>query len=569
MIPRIVHFIWLGSPLPKFAQRNIDEWRSLNPDFHIMVHTNDSGLNPSIRAAYDATPYWESKSDLLRYSLLHTYGGWYFDCDFWPLRPLAHAVDAWGLRDTDFFISRQQGHKAGDRLPYANTPLACSPGNSLMAEIVQACALIQQGKSRVAYGPALVKRFVEARREQVTISEAGWWFPVDVRQSQHAYHILLHRPDLCDLRTPATAGQIPFAAHLWASCTELDSALSRDFDSRPLAAVITETNPVHYTRSVVKGLEALGFAVVETTRETDYKTMIRKPVIVCGWNGIRDAKRPGAKTAGWWDESEQIGAVHLACEHGFYDRQNRFQLDHRGFLHRSSLSAALRAGLPHPQNGASRLAQFVPQIDPMRARSGYMLILGQVDGDTQLVDADVPGHAPLLRHLSRNLPRGLRAVFRPHPQQALRLRSTSRWPSIEMQAVDAHEEKDNYRKHKRGSGLDEAFAGAAFCVAINSNALVEATARGIPCAAFGPALGLDAGVYRQLTPATVRADLQDMINGWKPEQSKVDNFLRWLACRQYGRGETESGEALRQVLERAGVCVPMPDTIRQTEEALA
>lgn len=88
-IPKILHFVWIGSELPAFAKANIEEFRRLNPDFRIMVH-NESIL------AHDLKSDWNKidekyehalaiRSDLLRLSVLRIYGGWYFDTDFWPL----------------------------------------------------------------------------------------------------------------------------------------------------------------------------------------------------------------------------------------------------------------------------------------------------------------------------------------------------------------------------------------------------------------------------------------------------------------------------------------------------
>jgi hypothetical protein len=90
-------------------------------------------------------------------------------------------------------------------------------------------------------------------------------------------------------------------------------------------------------------------------------------------------------------------------------------------------------------------------------------------------------------------------------------------------------------------------------VAINSNALVEATLAGIPCAAFGPSLGLIAGVYHRLTLATLNEDLAEMIKGWQPNPEAVERYLAWLAGRQWSCEEFRQPEILLPILRDAGV----------------
>lgn len=90
-IPTIIHFIWLGSPVPSWIQRNIDEFKRLNPNFKIILHGDDTNLewpySEAVRKISGKHEY-ERKSDVIRLAMLEKYGGWYFDCDFWPLRSI-------------------------------------------------------------------------------------------------------------------------------------------------------------------------------------------------------------------------------------------------------------------------------------------------------------------------------------------------------------------------------------------------------------------------------------------------------------------------------------------------
>ena len=113
----------------------------------------------------------------------------------------------------------------------------------------------------------------------------------------------------------------------------------------------------------------------------------------------------------------------------------------------------------------------------------------------------------------------------------------------------------DYIKNKHGSGLEEAIAGASFLITINSNTINEALAMGVPTLAFGPHLAIEAGVVKRATEATLVQDIREMIEGWRPEQSNVENYMQWLACRQWNPQEFRDPEVIRVLVEAAGVKV--------------
>lgn len=82
MIPKTIHFIWLGSEIPDWANYNINTFRIHNPDYQIVIHTDASMLKPEYRTNYDRCVANSSQQcDLLRFSILQQIPGWYFDCD--------------------------------------------------------------------------------------------------------------------------------------------------------------------------------------------------------------------------------------------------------------------------------------------------------------------------------------------------------------------------------------------------------------------------------------------------------------------------------------------------------
>lgn len=91
MIPKIIHYIWLGgNPLPKEYENYIEGWKKLCPDYEIKRH-DETNLNIDIneycRQAYD-NKKWAFASDVLRYYVLFEEGGIYLDTDVELLKPL-------------------------------------------------------------------------------------------------------------------------------------------------------------------------------------------------------------------------------------------------------------------------------------------------------------------------------------------------------------------------------------------------------------------------------------------------------------------------------------------------
>ena len=96
MIPKIIHYIWLGNtPLPKIAESCIESWKKFCPDYEIK-RWDESNVNLDCckycREAYDAKKY-AFASDVLRFDILSKEGGIYLDIDVELLKPLDNLLD--------------------------------------------------------------------------------------------------------------------------------------------------------------------------------------------------------------------------------------------------------------------------------------------------------------------------------------------------------------------------------------------------------------------------------------------------------------------------------------------
>lgn len=533
---RKIHFVWIGSDLPDWAARNIRQFRRLNPRHEIIIHGEEVLLD-ELRGNYDQCGHLCSRADLLRLSALKRHGGWYFDVDFWPFRSLDDAARAWELDGSLLFVSRQQGHRSGDRMPFANAPMAAGPecaGLDLLIEM----ATSLPPRSRLGYGPRLIKEAMEHYAHLFEVADAPWFFPFAISEAPAAYRQLVDDPTRLRVRGPATSGQMPFAAHLWAQANEQQITTGAQQTDRPIALVpeaSRDDNPLH---AAAEGLERIGYEVM---RSRHPEVIGRTPAVAVVWNGLRKPL--------WYTRAAEWGAQMLIMEHGFFDRQRFSQVDTEGFLHRAGWRHLL--GEPAPLGSAARLAQHYPDglVEMRSRRSGYVLVLGQVPGDTQMRDSEIREPKAFCRLIASALPSGVQAVVRPHPMLA-NAKSAANLGGLPILKPD-REEAGIYRDTKQGGGLAEALAGARFVIAVNSNGLNEALAAGIPCAALGPMLGIESGAVRQMTIATIADDLRAMVDGWAPEPETVTNYLRWLAARQWSLEELAAGDVLAGLLGSA------------------
>jgi len=131
-IPKRLHFIWLGSPMPSHLAANLREWERLNPgwdavlwDEHSIPPLDNMDLFKAARDLVPADAVYQFQADLLRYEVLGMWGGFYADVDTRPLKPIAPE-----LAGHDVFAAME------DRNWVGNTYIGSVAGHPLLAEIV-------------------------------------------------------------------------------------------------------------------------------------------------------------------------------------------------------------------------------------------------------------------------------------------------------------------------------------------------------------------------------------------------------------------------------------------------
>jgi len=226
VIPDIIHFVWVGSPIPYWAADITERWKRMNPEYKVMLH-GEEALIDRYSEAYRKASEPCSKADLIRLSALRRFGGWYFDIDFVPLRPMSELVGKYG-KDKPF-LTRQWDHKSPEK-EVANGVIGVAsddPQWALVDQLVDEA----EGKTieRTSFGPLLATQW--RNRGDVTIGEQSDFYPVAGRtEAISKYQLML------DGAPESLAGN-PFVLHLWAGSKGPDVPKPKTFFPSDMAIV--------------------------------------------------------------------------------------------------------------------------------------------------------------------------------------------------------------------------------------------------------------------------------------------------------------------------------------------
>lgn len=84
MIPKIIHYVWLGdAPLPEDMQKCMDSWKKWMPEYQLMKWDDEAIseiYSVFVREALEEKK-WAFASDVIRLYAIYKYGGIYMDTD--------------------------------------------------------------------------------------------------------------------------------------------------------------------------------------------------------------------------------------------------------------------------------------------------------------------------------------------------------------------------------------------------------------------------------------------------------------------------------------------------------
>jgi len=139
MIPRHLHFIWLGTrQMPTQGVRNMLAFQRANPmaDVWLWDDAAMAGLDFPEKELLLAEPNQGARSDILRLVLLRQFGGVYFDFDIRPQRALwTNGADPNWWPPTAELVGCQMSHPEG-WTRFANAFLACVPQHPAVCRLL-------------------------------------------------------------------------------------------------------------------------------------------------------------------------------------------------------------------------------------------------------------------------------------------------------------------------------------------------------------------------------------------------------------------------------------------------
>tara|TARA_B100000989_G_scaffold39741_1_gene25200 strand:- start:12090 stop:12752 length:663 start_codon:yes stop_codon:yes gene_type:complete len=188
MIPKILHYVWVGSEIPERVQSLIDHNKTHTPDYDIKVWTEQNlpKLNKFAENAYRKKK-WAFVSDYVRFVALRRYGGIYLDTD----QKLLKNID--DLLDLDFFA----GWNKDETYIYTGI-IGCVPESDIVNRILEVYGTIEfdikQSSPKV-----LTRCFVEQMVDpKFKIFDSSYFYPVEAGEKDDG-RILAHT----------------YATHLW------------------------------------------------------------------------------------------------------------------------------------------------------------------------------------------------------------------------------------------------------------------------------------------------------------------------------------------------------------------
>jgi mannosyltransferase OCH1-like enzyme len=175
----------------------------MHPDWEYRLWTDDNLPPLRNREAFDRSPTWNQKSNVLRYELLWQYGGVYVDADCEALRPLDPLLEG-----TDLFA----GEEGSPTIPglIATGVIGCTPRHRCMRLLLDGIEVDRPGESWEISGPLYLTRTVEKQRIPIRLYPSHYFYPVHHTERRPLYFGLSHRaPRLAE----------SYFLHHWATTT--------------------------------------------------------------------------------------------------------------------------------------------------------------------------------------------------------------------------------------------------------------------------------------------------------------------------------------------------------------
>lgn len=137
-IPKKIHQIWLGGPIPDKIKTLQQTWIELHPDweFKVWSEADLEEFDLVNKESFNNAANYGEKANVWRYEILYRFGGLYVDVDFECLKPfdlLHHWCDFYtGIHELNWLCRREKG----DKLNCCNALIGARAGHPFMKFLI-------------------------------------------------------------------------------------------------------------------------------------------------------------------------------------------------------------------------------------------------------------------------------------------------------------------------------------------------------------------------------------------------------------------------------------------------
>ena len=187
IIPKIIHLIWLGDQAPsELFYRCLESIRTHMPSWYCKIWRDEdvSQLKLINQNYFDAAQSYAEKADIVRYELLHEFGGLYLDTDvilIKSIEPLHYAYEFYvGIQPTDL------------RDELGNAVIGSVPGHPILKECIKGIKNAAHYSSvNKRTGPSFLKyhflKQVKKGPERIIAFPKSCMYPLDFTKRHFSY----------------------------------------------------------------------------------------------------------------------------------------------------------------------------------------------------------------------------------------------------------------------------------------------------------------------------------------------------------------------------------------------
>lgn len=213
-IPKIIHQIWVGSEFPKKFKAWQQSWIEKHPDWEYRLWTDDD--LKSLKQLYGTTHFAKARdygeqANILRYAILHEYGGVYLDTDCACVRPLDELHHQY-----DFYTSMAS---IDCETVVNNAVIGAVPGHPILKACLDRIVIDKKTdqlflRAGAQYFTKIVRDAIEEAQGNNVVLPAGFFHPVPKFLSAHHPFRITSNEDANKFIRPETIG-IHYWTCLW------------------------------------------------------------------------------------------------------------------------------------------------------------------------------------------------------------------------------------------------------------------------------------------------------------------------------------------------------------------